>query len=143
MSFRPSQESGQSLSPSQELPEQIIINEVASPSPSPSPAFRPPTTRSGPTPPEKRVLKQREFDKKLRAKRDIFSKGRSLSFSSFKLTSKFKKGSSSDRSVKKYFNVERCEEVSGPPRGELDLLDMEQLINMEDLVEEEKHGHNI
>ena len=130
--FRPSQGSRQDLSPSQELPEQIIINDVATP-PFPS---RAQGVRSGPTPPDKRVLQQKEFDKKLRAKRDIFTRGRSLSLSSFKLTSKFKK-SSSEKSPKrlKYWDKERSE-PGGQPRGELDLVDMEQLINMEDLEEE-------
>lgn len=130
--FRPSQGSRQDLSPSQELPEQIIINDVITP-PFPS---RAPGVKSGPTPPEKRILQQKEFDKKLRAKRDIFSRGRSLSLSSFKLTSKFKK-SSSEKSPKrtKYWDKERSE-PAGEPRGELDLLGMEQLINMSDLEEE-------
>lgn len=130
--LRPSQGSRQDLSPSQELPEQIIINDVIDP-PFPS---RTPGVKSGPTPPDKRILQQKEFDKKLRAKRDIFGKGRSLSLSSFKLTSKFKK-SSNEKSPKriKYWDKERSEPVA-QPRGELDLLDMEQLINMNDLEEE-------
>ena len=132
--FRPSQGSRQDLSPSQELPEQIIINDVITP-PFPS---RGPAPRSGPTPPDKRVLQQKEFDKKLKAKRDIFTRGRSLSLSSFKLTNKFKKHSSEKSPKKKsYWDKER-DEPCGQPRGELDLLDMEQLINMEDLQEEER-----
>ena len=130
--FRPSQGSQQDLSPSQELPEQIIINDVTEP-PFPS---RDTGARSGPTPPDKRILQQKEFDKKLRAKRDIFTRGRSLSLSSFKLTSKFKKNSSEKSPKKlKYWDKERSE-TGRQPRGELDLLDMEQLINMEDLEEE-------
>ena len=132
--FRPSQGSRQDLSPSQELPEQIIINDVITP-PFPS---RAQGARSGPTPPDKRVLQQKEFDKKLRAKRDIFTRGRSLSLSSFKFPSKFRK-SSSEKSPKKtkYWDKERSEPgAGGGARGELDLLDMEQLINLEDLEEE-------
>ena len=113
------------------------MNDVPSP---PLPARTP--GRSGPTPPDKRILKQKEFDKKLRAKRDVFNKGRSMSFSSFKLSSKLKKIGGSEKSgrILKYWDKERSEESQGPPRGELDLIDMEKLINIEDLVEEDQAG---
>ena len=66
---RPSQGSRQDLSPSEELPEKMIINDVPTP---PFPQRTP--SKSGPTPPDKRVLDQKEFDKKLKAKRAFFSK---------------------------------------------------------------------
>ena len=133
--FRPSQGSRQDLSPSQELPEQIIINDVITP---PFPSRAQGGARSGPTPPDKRVLQQKEFDKKLRAKRDIFTRGRSLSLCSFKFPAKFRKTSSEKSPRKtKYWDRERGEPGGGGvPRGELDLLGLEQLVNMEDLEEE-------
>ena len=47
----------------------MIINDVPTP---PFPQRTP--SKSGPTPPDKRVLDQKEFDKKLKAKRAFFSK---------------------------------------------------------------------
>ena len=91
--------------------------------------------KSGPTPPDKRVLQQKEFDKKLKAKRAFFSKGRSMSLASFRLSTKLRKSSTSSSPKKaKYWDKERDTEANtGPPRGELDFLNMEQLINLKDL----------
>ena len=117
------------MSPSEELPETIIINQVqykiqystaqystvtilqvATP---PLPAAAPRTpARSGPTPPDKRVLDQREFDRKLRAKQvhyitiqystvqyshskqAFFSAGRSMSLASFRLPARLRRKTS-------------------------------------------------
>merc|ERR1712140_132025 len=43
-----------------------------------------------PTPPNKRVLDQEEFDRRLKAKRGTFSKKRSLSLASFKFSTPIK-----------------------------------------------------
>ena len=124
--YRPSQGSRQELSPSEELPERIIINDSVCTPPIPQ---RTPF-KSGPTPPDKRVLDQKEFDKKLKAKRAFFSKGRSMSLASFKLSSRLRKSSASPKKVK-YWDKESWDQAA--PRGELDILDMEQLINIQDL----------
>ena len=77
------------------------------------------------------MLDQREFDKKLKAKRALFSKGRSMSLASFRLSSKLRKLSSSSPKKSKYWDKERdSNENAGPPRGELDFLNMDQLINL-------------
>ena len=67
-----------------------------------------------------------------------------MSFSSFKLSSRLKKIGGSEKSgrILKYWDKERSEEAQAP-RGELDLVDMEQLINIDDLVEEERSGDKI
>jgi hypothetical protein len=122
--------STQELSPSSEVPEQIFINDVPTP---PFPNRTP--SKSGPTAPDKRVLDQKEFDKKLKAKRAIFSKGRSMSLASFKLPSRLKKSEKSPKSQKyKYYEKELEEKPS--PKGELDFLNMEQLINIKDIQHE-------
>jgi len=122
--------STQELSPSSESPEQIFINDVQTP---PFPNRTP--SKSGPTPPDKRILEQKEFDKKLKAKKALFSKGRSMSLASFKLPSRLKKSEKSPKSPKyKYFEKEYVEQ--GPPKGELDFLNMEQLINIKDIQNE-------
>lgn len=119
--------STQELSPNSERPEQIFINDVPTP---PFPNRTP--SKSGPTPPDKRILEQKEFDKKLKAKRDLFSKGRSMSLASFKLPSRLKKSEKSQKSQKlKYYEKEYAEPA--PPRGELDFLNMDQLINIKDI----------
>ena len=100
----------------------IIINDVPTP---PFPTSN--TSKSTPTPPDKRVLDQKEFDKKLKAKRAIFSKGRSLSLASFRLPSRLKM-----EKVPKPSKVRVFEEKL-EPRGELELLNIEQLINIHDL----------
>ena len=132
---RPSHCSRQDLSPSEELPEQIFINDVPTPSlPHFSSSFK-----SGPTPPDKRVLDQKEFDKKLKAKRAIFTKGRSMSLASFRLPSRLRKMSASSPKKPKYWDKEsETAEQAGPPRGELDFLNMDQLINVRDLESELK-----
>ena len=126
---RPSQCSRQDLSPSQELPEQIFINDVPTP---PLPQMT--SFKSGPTPPDKRILDQKEFDRKLKAKRAIFTKGRSMSLASFRLPKRLRKLSASPKKTTKYWDKES--EETGPPRGELDFLNMDQLINVHDLETE-------
>ena len=97
---RPSHGSRQDLSPSEELPEKIIINDV------PTPPFPLKTSsKSGPTPPDKRILDQKEFDKKLKAKRLFFAKGRSMSLASFKISSRLRKSSASPKKAKYLLHV--------------------------------------
>ena len=128
---RPSHGSRQDLSPSEELPERIIINDVPTP---PFPLKI--SSKSGPTPPDKRILDQKEFDKKLKAKRLFFAKGRSMSLASFKISSRLRKSSASPKKAK-YWDKERdLAENQGPPRGELDFLNMDQLVNVTDLEAE-------
>ena len=123
--------STQELSPSSESAEPIFINNVPTP---PFPSRTP--SKSGPTPPDKRVLDQKEFDKKLKAKRAIFSKGRSMSLASFKLPARFKKSEKSPKSTKSKYYEKEYEEKSSP-KGELDFLKMEQLINITDIQQEQ------
>ena len=119
--------STQGLSPNSEVADQIFINDVPTP---PFPNRTP--SKSGPTPPDKRVLDQKEFDKKLKAKRALFSKGRSMSLASFKLPSRLKKSEKTSKSPKvKYYEKELSQPA--PPRGELDFLNMDQLINIKDI----------
>jgi len=135
--LRPSHGSKQELSPSEELPEQIFINKIPVSEQNVQLLPQSSQSKSGPTPPDKRVLDQREFDKKLKAKRALFSKGRSMSLASFRLSSKLRKLSSSSPKKSKYWDKERdSNENAGPPRGELDFLNMDQLINLDDLESE-------
>ena len=107
------------------LLQDIIVNDVPTP-----PFVTSNTAKSTPTPPHKRVLDQKEFDKKLKAKRVIFSKGRSLSLASFRLprSLKMEKAEKVPKPPKTRFFEEKHE-----PRGELELLGIEQLINIHDL----------
>ncbi|XP_023320321.1 anoctamin-8 isoform X1 [Eurytemora carolleeae] len=107
------------------LLQDIIVNDVPTP-----PFVTSNTSKSTPTPPHKRVLDQKEFDKKLKAKRVIFSKGRSLSLASFRLprSLKMEKAEKVPKPPKTRFFEEKHE-----PRGELELLGIEQLINIHDL----------
>ena len=100
---------GQELSPSSEF---CFINDVSTPPFS----YRTPW-KSDPTPQDKRILEQKEFDKKSKAKRAFFEKDRRKSPKSPKL---------------KYYEKELV--TQSPPRGELDFLNMEQLINVKDIV---------
>ena len=53
-----------------------------------------------------------------------------MSLASFKLSSRLRKSSASPKKVK-YWDKESGDQAA--PRGELDILDMEQLINIQDL----------
>ena len=128
--------------------ERIFINRVEMP---PGPVTNPKETGNGaPTPMHKRVLDQEEFNKKLRAKRAIFSKSRSLSLASFKnltvaipkkpklLTIQLDKigGKLPDFSVPAVATGrDRDQEYlkKHPVMGELDLLNLESLINVNDV----------
>ena len=69
----------------------------------------------------------------MRAKRALLTRGRSLSLASFRLPHRLKLRP--DRDTKpKYYEKELCEPA--PPRGELDFLNMEQLINLSDIAQE-------
>ena len=65
----------------------IVINRVempAGPAPGSKSAISKEGTPGAPTPSHKRVLDQEEFNKKLKAKRAIFSTSRSLSLANFR-----------------------------------------------------------
>ena len=64
--------------------QDIVINKVNMPEPKVPEAT--PDQSSAATPINKRVLDQEEFNKNLKAKRAIFSKSRSLSLASFKMS---------------------------------------------------------
>ena len=103
----------------------IVINNVDTP-PFPEPNAN---NKSTPTPPHKRVLEQKEFDKKLKAKRALFSKGRSISLASFKFPTRMKLDRAEKTPKKRKEEPEEVRQV----RGELELLNIEQLINVQDL----------
>ena len=169
----------------------MIINDVPTP---PFPQRTP--SKSGPTPPDKRVLDQKEFDKKLKAKRAFFSKVSWLDKTRSRLmwaehwplivyfqgseyvprlfpafVAAEEKFGSKPKEVSfyqsmylfhfpwllpfpanwrpiflsrlKYWDKESAEAIretegQAAPRGELDFLNMEQLINIRDL--ESSHG---
>ena len=103
-----------------------------------------------PTPPNKRVLDQEEFDRRLKAKRGTFSKKRSLSLASFKFTTprKVKLPMEKIGSKLNLMNIgsEKSEKAPKKPkedkdlkylekfkaRGELDLLNLDSLIDVND-----------
>lgn len=119
-----------SLSSSAEAAEEIIVNDV------PTPPFpKSSANRSAPTPPEQRVLGQKEFDRKLGAKRDIFSKGRSISLGAFRLPSRMfrspKKRNKEKRGAAEADQLSSQQQRS--VRGELELVNVDQLINVDDL----------
>ena len=91
-------------------------------------------TPGGPTPVGKRVLEQEEFNKKLKAKRALFSKGRSLSLAAFKISvpSVIK---AVPKSAQVPMGSSRDEEYlrQNPIKGELDLLNLESLIDVRDV----------
>ena len=76
----------------------------------------------------------------MRAKRALLARGRSLSLASFRLPHRLKLRPDRDNkqqlqsSKPKYYEKELCEPA--PPRGELDFLKMEQLINLSDIGQE-------
>lgn len=130
--------------PTSKEKEKIYINRVEMPA---GPANNTKDTGNGaPTPMHKRVLDQEEFNKKLRAKRAIFSKTRSLSLASFRNLSVTipkkpklptiqldKIGGKLQESV--VVKTDRDEEYlkQHPIMGELDLLNLEALINVNDV----------
>ena len=112
----------------------IVINNV------PTPPFPPPAHSKSPaTPLNKRVLDQKEFDKKLKNKRALFSRGRSISLASFKLPTRLKldRTEKPPKSPKRKLSEERL--VNTEVRGELELLNIEQLINIQDLDNQRIH----
>ena len=119
----------------------IIVNNVPTPPfPAPPTSAQPSATKSSPTPANKRVLDQKEFDRKLKAKRALFSKGRSISLASFKFPTRHRpdKTDKADRaaqkSAKRKLSEDKYERVEEQGvRGELELLGIEQLINIHDL----------
>ena len=104
-----------------------------------------------PTPPNKRILDQEEFDKRLQAKRSTFSKKRSLSLASFKFSTPRKVRLPLDKLGSKLHLVnigssEKTEKSVKKPkedkdlkylekfkaRGELDLLNLDSLIDVDE-----------
>ena len=117
----------------------IVINHVQMPE---SPHH---TVKPSPTPSDKRVLNQEEFDKRLKAKRAFFSsKGRSLSLASF--TNPVK------RKVPKLLPLARTKTISGSRKpcpdekylqdhqvqGELEILGLESVIDVSDVTNQQK-----
>ena len=108
-----------------------------------------------PTPPHKRILDQEEFDRRLKAKQITFGKKRSLSLASFRLPTRRKVR----LPIEKLGNKLNLGIASGSPkspkegkltkaskpdkdqlylekykaRGELDLLNLDSLINVDDV----------
>ena len=131
--------------------EEIVVNDIATP-PFPKSSL---ANRNGPTPPEQRVLGQKEFDRKLdakletkrdfdqkldakgdfdqklNAKRDIFSKGRSISLSALRLPSRMFKSPKKKKKEKRKGESDQLQPRS--VRGELELVNVDQLINVDDL----------
>ena len=113
-----------SLSPSLETPEKILVNKDPAP---PSPGTRKRTPKKAP--PDK----QKELDGKVKAKREIFS-GRSISLASFRLPSFRSPGRrrrSRERRRQEEEDILRLQQQ--PARGEMETLDLAQLINVEDI----------
>ena len=114
------------------MEEEIVVKAV------PTPALPKLGNRSGPTPSEQRVLGQAEFDRKLEAKRDFFSRGRSISLGAFRLPSRMFR-SPKKRKKEKSRRAGETDPGSGqehqrrPVRGELELVNVDQLINVDDL----------
>ena len=103
-----------------------------------------------PTPPNKRILDQEEFDRRLQAKRGTFSKKRSLSLASFKFSTPRKVRLPIDKLGSKLHLVnmgssEKAEKTVKKPkedkdlkylakfkaRGELDLLNLDSVIDVD------------
>ena len=108
-----------------DVTEELIVNDMSTP---PSPKQNS-SSGSGPTPPEQRLLGQKEFDRKLNAKRDIFSKGRSISMGAFRMFRSPKK----KKKERKRKDEEEVASHKPPVRGELELVNVDQLINVDDL----------
>ena len=119
-----------------EVTEEIVVNDVPTP-PFPNRSL---ANRSGPTPPEQRVLGQKEFDRKLEAKRDIFSRGRSISLGAFRLPSRIFRSPKKRKKEKRRtgetdqsINIHQQQQQERSVRGELELVNVDQLINVDDL----------
>ena len=119
-----------SLSSYLEVSDEIIVNNV------PTPQFpKHNANRSEPTPPEQRVLGQKDFDRKLiEAKRDIFCKGRSISLGAFRLPSRMFRSPKKKKKEKKRAEADQSHlQQQRSVRGELELVNIDQLINVDDL----------
>ena len=117
-----------SLSPSLETPEKILINKDPAPQ---SPGTRKRTPKK--THPDKPVLEQKEVDGKVKAKREMFS-GRSISLASFRLPSFRSPGRRRrSRERRRQQEEESIRLQQQPVRGEMETLDLAQLINVEDI----------
>ena len=141
----------------------IIINHIEMPSPeqqklektSPASSSTKSSFISGPnapTPPNKRVLDQEEFDRRLKAKRGTFSKKRSLSLASFKFSTPIKMRGPMEKlgsklnlvstgSEKTEKGVRKAKEDKDlkylqkfKARGELDLLNLDSVIDVNDFT---------
>ena len=128
------------------LPEKLEKGSSATNSTKSSVAVGP----QAPTPPNKRVLDQEEFDRRLKAKRGTFNKKRSLSLASFKFSTprKVKLPIEKIGSKLNLMNIgsEKPEKIPKKPkedkdlkylekfkaRGELDLLNLDSLIDVND-----------
>ena len=108
-----------------DVTEELIVNEMSTP---PFPKQNS-SSGSGPTPPEQIMPGQKEFDRKVNAKRDIFSKGRSISMGAFRMFRSPKK----KKKEKKRRDEEQVASHKPPVRGELELVNVDQLINVDDL----------
>ena len=123
------------LSSSAEVAEEMIVNDVPTP-PFPKHSL---ADRSGPTPPEQRVLGQKEFDRKLEAKRDIFSRGRSISLGAFRLPSRMFRSPKKRKKEKRrtgdtdQSSNSQQQQQQRSVRGELELVNVDKLINVDDL----------
>lgn len=114
----------------------------------PPPASNAISSKKSPTPSHKRTLNQEEFDNRLKAKRALFSgKGRSLSLASFSLPSSVRKvpkflplvktRSSSPKMGKNKTSDEKYLEENRA-QGELEILGLESLIDINDVKHKKK-----
>ena len=90
----------------------------------------------GPTPSDKRVLVQEEFDKRLKAKRAMFGTKRSLSLASFKLPAPRKISLIPSKAAAVEVNKPDPDQkylVANQAKGELDSLTLEAVININDV----------
>ena len=124
--------------------EEIVVNDILLTPPFPKKASSA-YNRSRPVSTEQRLLAQKEFDRKLdakldsktdfdqqlNAKRDIFSKGRSISLSALRLPSRMFKSPKKKKKEKRKGEVDQLQPRS--VRGELELVNVDQLINVDDL----------
>ena len=89
--------------------------------------------RGGPTPSDKRVLVQEEFDKRLKAKRAMFGSKRSLSLASFKLPAPRKISLITSKASDVKPDPDQKYLVANQAKGELDSLTLEAVININDV----------
>ena len=59
-----------------------------------------------------------------------------MSLASFKISSRLRKSSASPKKAKYWDKESELAESQGPPRGELDFLNMDQLVSVTDLEAE-------